>query len=72
MGADMKTASLALGLILAAATFAWFFFLVPLGCAMNTTGCRERFTVWSGTGLLHFWLPLGVALSAVLYGVSRR
>ncbi|SFL11156.1 hypothetical protein [Methylorubrum salsuginis] len=68
----MKTTALILGLILAAATFLWFFYFVPLGCAMNTTGCRERFTVWSGAGLLHFWLPFLVALTAVLYGVSRR
>lgn len=68
----MKTTALILGLILAAATFLWFFTVVPLGCAMNTTGCKERFTVWSGVGVRHFWLPLLVAISAIIYGSARR
>lgn len=68
----MRIAAVILGLILAAATFLWFFYVVPLGCAMNTTGCKERFTVWSGVGVMHFWLPLLVATSAIVYGSARR
>ncbi|MFG5120083.1 hypothetical protein [Methylorubrum sp. POS3] len=68
----MRIAAVILGLILAAATFLWFFYVVPLGCAMNTTGCQERFTVWSGVGVRHFWLPLLVATSAIVYGSARR
>lgn len=37
---------------------------------MNTTGCRETFTVWSGGGLVHFWAPLLVAASAIVFGLS--
>ncbi|MGU3419909.1 hypothetical protein [Methylobacterium sp. D54C] len=37
---------------------------------MNTTGCRETFSVWSGGGLVHFWAPLLVAGVAILFGLS--
>lgn len=67
----MRVAVLLFGVVLGVATIVWFFYLVPLGCAMNTTGCRERFTVWSGIGLLHFWAPFLVAISAVAYGAGR-
>ncbi|AWN38906.1 hypothetical protein DK427_07870 [Methylobacterium radiodurans] len=67
----MRIAALFFGLGLLVATAVWFFYLVPLGCAMNTTGCGERFTVWSGTGLVHFWTPLLVARSAMAYGAGR-
>ncbi|RIV93467.1 hypothetical protein D2V17_00185 [Aurantiacibacter xanthus] len=67
----MKTLSLLFGILLAIATFVWFFYFVPLGCAMNTTGCRERFDVVSEIGLLHFWAPLTVAGLAVFYGAKR-
>lgn len=68
----MKTLSLSFGVLLAIATVVWFFYFVPLGCGMNPTGCRERFTVFSGIGLLHFWAPLAVATAATLFGVRCR
>ncbi|GJD81437.1 hypothetical protein [Methylobacterium gregans] len=67
----MRIAALIFGLGLFLATCVWFFYLVPLGCGMNTTGCKERFTVWSGLGLTHFWAPLLTALSAMAYGSGR-
>ncbi|WP_211371532.1 hypothetical protein [Altericroceibacterium indicum] len=63
--------SLIFGLLLAIATFVWFFYFVPLGCGMNPTGCRERFDVLSSIGLLHFWAPLAVACGAIFYGARR-
>ncbi|MGU3468086.1 hypothetical protein ACLBXO_24865 [Methylobacterium sp. C33D] len=66
----MRGAALIFGILLAVATFVWFTYFVPLGCAMNTTGCRETFTVWSGGGLVHFWGPLLVAVSALAFGLS--
>ncbi|WCS28402.1 hypothetical protein LOK46_31255 (plasmid) [Methylobacterium sp. NMS14P] len=66
----MRGAALVLGTLLVIATFVWFMYFVPLGCAMNTTGCRETFTVWSGLGLVHFWSPLLVATSAIVFGLS--
>ncbi len=38
----MRLAALLFGIGLLLATAVWFFYLVPLGCAMNTTGCKER------------------------------
>ena len=67
----MKTLSLLFGILLVVATFVWFFYFVPLGCSMNTTGCREDFSVTSWIGLLHFWTPLTVAALAILYGATR-
>ncbi|MEH3145705.1 MAG: hypothetical protein PGN34_10215 [Methylobacterium frigidaeris] len=68
----MRVAAFVFGVALLGATLVWFFYLVPLGCAMNTTGCKERFTVWSGTGLIHFWASLLVATAAMAYGSGRR
>ena len=68
----MKTFVLTCGLLLLVCTFLWFFYLVPLGCGMNPTGCRERFSVWSQIGLLNFWAPLAVAIAAIVYGGRRR
>lgn len=67
----MRLAALLFSIGLLLATAVWFFYLVPLGCAMNTTGCKERFSVWSGVGLIHFWAPLVAALSALAYGSGR-
>nr|WP_317894191.1 hypothetical protein [uncultured Sphingomonas sp.] len=67
----MKTLAVIFGILLAIATFMWFFYFVPLGCGMNPTGCRERFDVLSSVGLIHFWAPLAVAGAAILYGVRR-
>jgi len=67
----MKILSLLFGILLFIATFVWFFYFVPLGCAMNTTGCHEVFSVWSEIGLVHFWAPLAVSAAAMIYG-SRR
>ncbi len=67
----MKGIALAFGLVLAAGTLVWFFYFVPLGCAMNTTGCRDQFTVWSHVGLVHFWIPFVVAGCAIAYGAKR-
>ncbi|GBU19314.1 hypothetical protein AOPFMNJM_2667 [Methylobacterium jeotgali] len=68
----LRTFALLLGVVLGFATMVWFFYFVPLGCAMNTTGCRETFSVWSRLGLVHFWAPFLVALAAVAYGLGRR
>ncbi|MFV0623606.1 hypothetical protein ACBY01_06305 [Sphingomonas sp. ac-8] len=68
----MKTLALIFGILLVIATFIWFFYLVPLGCGMNPTGCRERFDVLSLVGLVNFWAPLAVASIAILYGSARR
>jgi len=59
------------GAFVVVATFGWFFYLVPLGCAMNTTTCSERFTVWSEVGLLHFWLPFCCG-AVLLFAAARR
>ena len=67
----MKTLSLIFGILLLIGTFVWFSYFVPLGCAMNTTGCREEFSVWSQIGLIHFWLPLAVSAAAIIFGVRR-
>ncbi len=67
----MRLAALLFGIGLLLATAVWFFYLVPLGCAMNTTGCKEGISVWSGVGLIHFWAPLVAALSALAYGSGR-
>lgn len=67
---SMRGAALIFGTLLVIATFVWFMYFVPLGCAMNTTGCRETFSVWSGGGLVHFWAPLLVAGAAILFGLS--
>ncbi|WP_424753381.1 hypothetical protein [Methylobacterium sp.] len=67
----MRIAALIFGLVLLVATAFWFVYLVPLGCAMNTTGCNERFTVWSSLGLVHFWTPFLIAVSALAYGLGR-
>ncbi|OWK28046.1 hypothetical protein [Sphingomonas dokdonensis] len=67
----MKRLALLFGILLAIATFVWFFYLVPLGCAMNTTSCRERFELVSSVGLRHFWAPLTVAMIAIFYGMRR-
>ncbi|WP_226634928.1 hypothetical protein [Novosphingobium profundi] len=56
--------SLMFGVLLAIATFAWFLYVLPPGCAMNTTGCRERFDVLSSVDLLHFRTPLALAFGA--------
>ena len=69
---SMKTLALIFGILLAIATFTWFFYLVPLGCAMNTTGCRQQFYVLSLFGLKNFWIPLSVAFVAICYGTIRR
>lgn len=68
----MKMVALIFGLLLVVATLIWFFYLVPLGCGMNPTGCRERFDVFSMVGLVNFWAPLAVAGGAIIYGSSRR
>lgn len=67
----MKTLALIFGILLVIATFVWFTYLVPLGCGMNTTGCREEFDVLSSLGLVHFWAPLAVACGAIFYGARR-
>jgi len=67
----MKALILTFGLFLAAGTIVWFFYFVPLGCSMNTTGCKDQFTVWSRVGLFHFWMPFAVAACAVAYGLRR-
>lgn len=68
---DMKKLVLICGFLLLIGTFLWFFYLVPLGCGMNPTGCREQFSVWSYIGLIHFWAPLAVSAVAILYGGKR-
>lgn len=67
----MKILSLLFGILLLIATFLWFFYFVPLGCEMNTTGCREEFSVWSQIGLIHFWAPVAVSVAAIVYGIRR-
>ncbi|CAA2099580.1 hypothetical protein MBUL_00224 [Methylobacterium bullatum] len=67
----MRITALIFGLVLLVATVFWFVYLVPLGCAMNTTGCNERFTVRSGLGLVHFWTLFLIAVSALAYGLRR-
>ncbi len=67
----MKALILTFGLLLAVGALVWFFYFVPLGCSMNTTGCKEQFTVWSRIGLIHLWLPLVLAAGAITYGLTR-
>jgi hypothetical protein len=68
----MKTLALIFGILLTIATFIWFFYLVPLGCGMNPTGCKERFDLVSWVGLWNFWTPLAVACLAIFYGTKER
>lgn len=67
----MKTLALIFGILLALATFVWFFYLVPLGCGMNPTGCKERFDLMSSIGLVNFWAPMAVASAAIFYGTAK-
>lgn len=67
----MKILSLLFGIMLLIGTFVWFSYFVPLGCGMNTTGCREEFSVMSQIGLIHFWAPLAVSVAAIIYGIRR-
>ncbi len=69
----MKILLIGLGFLIAIGGFAAFYYLSALGCAMNTTGCRNlRLRFFSEEALYLFFIPLVLGLSLSAYGYFRR
>lgn len=60
------------GAVLVLLSIGWYFYLLPLGCGMNTTGCNELFGLFSVVSLLHFWPAFLIGMAMLGYGMYRR
>ena len=69
----MKAALVILGAVLCIGAFIVFNYLVALGCAMNTTGCRGyTLDYFSGEAAALFWPPLLIGLAMIVFGLRRK
>ncbi len=67
----MKILLAIIGSLLVVSAFVYLHYLLPLGCAMNTTGCRQTFGYFSAPALAGFWPPV-LAGGALLGWVAFR
>ena len=69
----MKVLLIIVGVLLAIVALAYYGYLVPLACGMNSAaGCSEDFGFFTQNALVMFWpvFLLGVALTS--YGIIRK
>ncbi|MCP3100487.1 hypothetical protein LZ198_16585 [Myxococcus sp. K15C18031901] len=68
----MKILLIISGALVAMAALLFYGYLVPLACAMNTTGCHESFGFFTEKAAVLFWpaFLVGVALGG--YGIARK